>query len=1247
MKNITQTILLGLALCCLMVSNGFGQITEWQMIRAKYTVMRYCELITKYGYAENTEVAQDLERLFVNNNSMIFNAMNEKEPYLNLADYLKQIDKQRNNDFAITFVETLQTVKLDSADFFSFTNRRNTQYITATITQNVLTNGKNITKTLLVSVYPYSGKIYNITKQTDNTEKYEKLSEKELMANLEFIPTNQPNFQVIIDKLVEKGNCYGIYRNIFRNNEKVEDQNKQMYDLALKGCDYAQVYITSYVGDKSFSEVIKSRTNANNFETIYAEAQKQRLDWLKDLANKGWEVPYYMVWSRGLNNKFQYLIDGAFLGYVDCAYEVFVYMLKNYGKKRYEISFYKNLCRLMSDRYIPLFQYELSSTDMVNGYRAGNLLALARISGNKEAFNLVNDYSSNYDYYTEWGYLKDLKKLGYKEVIPQINAMVNIIDSLESDIAIPENVLKTERDSLFSKLYNKNYYKKATTLILKYPKQDSVERFGELAMCLLHSRDFLESESYFVRYTNNVFKSNSQKRTHLVDLSYFALYLDKILDPDKELGLAKQYFEKILNEGELFIHPAYLISGDYEQYYLVITICYKYLLSYYKIHKADLTIIAKYEKLLKETEEKKQKYEPKQAPIIDKAIYDKAKVTVKQYCELLTSYSQVEDMNTINRFKKLFLNENNLVFNNLNTKTPQTSLNYYIRDIELQRSKETKIEVMTATDSVELEPYYILSENESGFKATVKTITTLKNKQKTTHIAEILLNKDGSLIVNTFDKQRLGLDEVQMTATDLADKSIVIYNNGNVEKAITLMKKAIQKNGDLTGLYMFELGNLYHELKDYKNAFNLYKQCFDRGYKRGAVTVGAYYKDGYIEKNYAKSLEYYELETVNITFSCTAIGEMYVEGGFGIEKDYSKAMTWYLKGINSYKNTQVREGLDEPYIILNKCQEHIARLYYNGWGVEKDLNKAFSLYKQAAENSSNRSMGLIGFMYLKGQGVEKNEKEAEKWLLKAHNKGDIDASIDLAVYYNNKVSDGDLTYLDISMKMSRVAAKHNADFKKDKEAMLNVADFSTDEKYKINYQDTLTYSWTEIALNAYSQWYYDDATELANIALKKNEDKKRIFLIFAHTYYFKNNVMLADKYCSDAILLYKKEIKETENTEKNVSNILDYLKLLDNKVRISRQIDKTYEIGLGKSTAEELLRICDLPLLVKITPQADILQSQIPVYKQLGNEYLAKYYQKNKQTDKAIFHYEKLLEITPEDQEAKKALETLKAEKKR
>lgn len=65
-----------------------------------------------------------------------------------------------------------------------------------------------------------------------------------------------------------------------------------------------------------------------------------------------------------------------------------------------------------------------------------------------------------------------------------------------------------------------------------------------------------------------------------------------------------------------------------------------------------------------------------------------------------------------------------------------------------------------------------------------------------------------------------------------------------------------------------------------------------------------------------------------------------------------------------------------------------AQRYYWGKGVRQNLPRAFALYLQAAGRGDTEAQYIVGGMYFKGIGTQRNVREAFKWLYKAAENGE-------------------------------------------------------------------------------------------------------------------------------------------------------------------------------------------------------------------------------------------------------------------
>lgn len=101
------------------------------------------------------------------------------------------------------------------------------------------------------------------------------------------------------------------------------------------------------------------------------------------------------------------------------------------------------------------------------------------------------------------------------------------------------------------------------------------------------------------------------------------------------------------------------------------------------------------------------------------------------------------------------------------------------------------------------------------------------------------------------------------------------------------------------------------------------------------------------------------------------LGGMYYNGQ-GVEKDLEKAFYWCEQSAN--------QGYAQ-------AQFHLGNMHEKGKGVEKNLSKAIYLYEQAAKQGHKNAQYVLAIIYLKGEGVSQNDEKARFWLEKATKQG--------------------------------------------------------------------------------------------------------------------------------------------------------------------------------------------------------------------------------------------------------------------
>ncbi|MGI4851348.1 MAG: tetratricopeptide repeat protein [Janthinobacterium lividum] len=96
--------------------------------------------------------------------------------------------------------------------------------------------------------------------------------------------------------------------------------------------------------------------------------------------------------------------------------------------------------------------------------------------------------------------------------------------------------------------------------------------------------------------------------------------------------------------------------------------------------------------------------------------------------------------------------------------------------------------------------------------------------------------------------------------------------------------------------------------------------------------------------------------------------------GEGVERNMEKAFEWYSKAAEQGDF---------------RAQGNLANCYSKGKGVERNMEKAFEWYSKAAEQGDARAQNILGNCYLKGEGVERNIEKAFEWYSKAAEQGDV------------------------------------------------------------------------------------------------------------------------------------------------------------------------------------------------------------------------------------------------------------------
>lgn len=211
-------------------------------------------------------------------------------------------------------------------------------------------------------------------------------------------------------------------------------------------------------------------------------------------------------------------------------------------------------------------------------------------------------------------------------------------------------------------------------------------------------------------------------------------------------------------------------------------------------------------------------------------------------------------------------------------------------------------------------------------------------------------------------KQKAGLGD-----KDIAYSLALNYAVADDDKQAAVWYERAAKMGHIEAAY--ELGEIYKEgeylPKDPVKAFEWYQKAAAGNSTMGIFALGLAYRDGFgTPINYTKAMEYFKMEAdKGSTPELKIIGHMY-QDGLGVEKSYSKALEYY-------KKAHLQKDKSAMYYIGN--------LYFEGGpGIEKNIKTAIECYELAAE-TDYLAAGKLKRMYKNGDGVKQNDKKAEFW----------------------------------------------------------------------------------------------------------------------------------------------------------------------------------------------------------------------------------------------------------------------------
>lgn len=126
-----------------------------------------------------------------------------------------------------------------------------------------------------------------------------------------------------------------------------------------------------------------------------------------------------------------------------------------------------------------------------------------------------------------------------------------------------------------------------------------------------------------------------------------------------------------------------------------------------------------------------------------------------------------------------------------------------------------------------------------------------------------------------------------------------------------------------------------------------------------------------------------------LTFPLLSVQEAAADRGHGVAA--CEAQDW---------ETAARELAPEEATTTDpEVVRCLADMHFAGFGLTRDAQKAFILWKRIADLGNDDAEETVGFFYLDGEGTARDTKLAEEFFLRSARQGNPRAMSDLSLYY--------------------------------------------------------------------------------------------------------------------------------------------------------------------------------------------------------------------------------------------------------
>lgn len=314
-------------------------------------------------------------------------------------------------------------------------------------------------------------------------------------------------------------------------------------------------------------------------------------------------------------------------------------------------------------------------------------------------------------------------------------------------------------------------------------------------------------------------------------------------------------------------------------------------------------------------------------------------------------------------------------------------------DIAPKLSKENKVFYVALSEKI---GSFYLDSYEKVKSGEIK-IEDINNKAYSL-ISEYLNSEKANMVIQSISFA-LGFD-VSVNAEKNKGKAENAASSGFVIE--DLFRKA--NNGDVDAQYnlaeRFFFGNGMN--KNCEEAVKWYEKAAIQGSCNAQKRLADCYRTGHgIGVNYSKAVDwYYQAAEQGDYESQKALVTYLKSGGEGLQKNKERAAALSIRyGITLSAHDEFENLIKNAENDDANSQYELANNYYIGKNSEKNLSKAFSWYKRAAELGHSEAQFNLAHCFAVGEGTGKDDKKAFYWYTKSAETGDTDAINNLAACY--------------------------------------------------------------------------------------------------------------------------------------------------------------------------------------------------------------------------------------------------------